>query len=166
VVSQSLGLPLKGPSDQIRFTQKWYSWISLGCHATLDYKIWRKKLVLLGILILKWAILNTYQSLLFRKATSVGTSCFSDVSASTFRPLIPLSFRKTIFEHDHFLGHPGIRATRRLISSWFLWQSMAQNVNQWTRQCLSYLKSKSLFSPSSLIPLPFPFIPADLPVST
>ncbi len=84
--------------------------------------------------ILKWPILNTYQSLLFRKATSVGTSCFSDVSASTFRPLIPLSFRKTIFEHGRFLGHPGIHATRRLISSQFLWPG-----NRWPEMSINGL---------------------------
>jgi hypothetical protein len=37
-------------------------------------------------------------------------SLLGDVSTSTFRSLVPLSFRKQIFDHIHSLGHPGIHA--------------------------------------------------------
>jgi hypothetical protein len=86
-------------------------------------------------------------------------SLLGDVSTSTFRPLIPLSCRQQIFKHVHSLGHPGIRATRRLISSRFLWNSMTRDVNQWTRQCIPCQKVKihvhTRSSPSS-IPIPYP----------
>ncbi len=84
-------------------------------------------------------------------------SLLGDVSTSTFRPLVPLSCRRQIFEHVHSLGHPGIRATRCLISSRFLWNSMARDVNQWTRQCISCQKAKiHLHTQTPPVPIPIP----------
>jgi hypothetical protein len=65
-----------------------------------------------------------------------------DVSTLIFRPLIPLSFQKPVFEHVHSLGHPGIRATRRLLSSRFVWSHMSADIAIWTRQFLSCQKAK------------------------
>jgi hypothetical protein len=59
-----------------------------------------------------------------------------DISTATFRPLIPLVFRQQVFQHVHSLGHPGVRATRRLLSSRFVWDGMAGDVNLWARQCI------------------------------
>ncbi len=56
-------------------------------------------------------------------------SLLGDISTPTFRPLIPLSFRKSIFLHVHSLGHPGIWATQRLITAHFLWHGMARDIN-------------------------------------
>jgi hypothetical protein len=58
-----------------------------------------------------------------------------DTSTGTFRPLIPTVFQRQIFNHIHTLAHPGIRATRRLISPRFLWSSLAKDSNTWCRQC-------------------------------
>jgi hypothetical protein len=55
-----------------------------------------------------------------------------DVSTPIFRPLIPLSFQKPVFDHVHSLGHPGIRATRRLLSSRFVWSHMSADIAIWT----------------------------------
>ncbi|GBN74696.1 hypothetical protein AVEN_46542-1 [Araneus ventricosus] len=41
---------------------------------------------------------------------------YCDVSTNSPRPYIPKSFRSTIFENIHNLSHPGIRATRKLIT--------------------------------------------------
>jgi RNase H-like domain found in reverse transcriptase len=50
---------------------------------------------------------------------------YGDVSTDTFRPLVPTAFRQTVFDHLHSSGHPGIRAARRLMSSCFVWASLA-----------------------------------------
>jgi cleavage and polyadenylation specificity factor subunit 1 len=81
-------------------------------------------------------------------------SLLGDVSTNIFRPLVPSSFQKAIFEHMHSLGHPGIKATRRLISSRFVWSHMATDINQWTKECIPCQKAKIHHHVSP--PPPFP----------
>ena len=84
-------------------------------------------------------------------------SLLGDVSTPTFRPLIPLSFRRQIFDHIHTLGHPGIKATRRLVSSRFLWHSMAKDLTLWAGQCVLCQKSKIHVHVSPPpVPIPIP----------
>ncbi len=61
-------------------------------------------------------------------------SILGDVSIPIFRPLVPISFQKQGFEHVNSLGHPGIQATRRLLSSRFVWSHMAADIAIWTCQ--------------------------------
>ena len=58
-----------------------------------------------------------------------------DVSTGVPRPLVPTSWRPAIFSAVHNLAHPGVRATRRLISGRFVWSKMATDVAQWCRDC-------------------------------
>jgi hypothetical protein len=44
-----------------------------------------------------------------------------DVSTGNFRPIVPLKFRKNIFDHFLNVAHPGRLASRRIISSRFVW---------------------------------------------
>jgi hypothetical protein len=84
-------------------------------------------------------------------------SLLGDISTPTFRPLIPLSFRQQIFQHVHSLGHLGIRTTRRLLTSCFLWDGMAQDINLWARQCIPCQTSKvhkHISPPPASIPIP------------
>jgi transposase InsO family protein len=88
----------------------------------------------------------------------VGTEyLFGDVSTPVFRPLVPLPFRRGIFDGLHNAGHPGVRATRRLISSCFVWPSMAQQNNEWARQCVACQRAKTTVHPQpppATIPVP------------
>jgi Integrase zinc binding domain len=88
----------------------------------------------------------------------VGTEyLFGDVSTPLFRPLVPLPFRRDIFNVLHNAGHPGVRATHRLISSRFVWPSMAQQVNEWARQCVACQRAKTTVHPEpppATIPVP------------
>jgi transposase InsO family protein len=88
----------------------------------------------------------------------VGTEyLFGDVSTPLFRPLVPLPFRRDIFDGLHNAGHPGVRATRRLISSHFVWPCMAQQVNEWARQCVACQRAKTTVHPQpppATIPVP------------
>jgi hypothetical protein len=86
-------------------------------------------------------------------------SLLGDVSTPIFHPLVPLSFQKQVFEHAHSLGHPGIGATRRLLSSRFVWSHMAADIAIWTRQCLACQKAKihtHITLPATAIPIPEP----------
>ena len=40
------------------------------------------------------------------------------------------------------MSHPGIRATRRLVTARFVWPQINRDVGQWTRSCLSCQRSK------------------------
>jgi cleavage and polyadenylation specificity factor subunit 1 len=78
------------------------------------------------------------------------TSIMVDTSSGVFRPLVPAVFRRPIFEAIHNLAHPGIRATRRLIASRFVWPSLASQVAEWCRDCLPCQRAKAAAQPSSL----------------
>jgi cleavage and polyadenylation specificity factor subunit 1 len=81
---------------------------------------------------------------------SPSLSLWGDVSQSVFRPLVPVDFRRLVFDHLHSLGHPGVRATRRLVSSRFVWPRMSSDVNLWTKQCLLCQRSKTHTHSSSI----------------
>jgi hypothetical protein len=51
-----------------------------------------------------------------------------DVSTGNFHPIVPLRFRKTIFDHFHIVAHPGRLASRRIISSGFVWCGLSGDV--------------------------------------
>lgn len=58
-----------------------------------------------------------------------------DVPTGVPRPYIPDSFRRSVFEALHSLSHPGIRATRRLLTAGYVWPGINKDVTQLTRAC-------------------------------
>ncbi len=78
-----------------------------------------------------------------------GSPILVDTSTGVFRPIIPGIFRRPIFDAVHSLAHPGIRATRRLISSRFIWPGLASQVAAWCRDCQSCQRGKVTSQPSS-----------------
>ena len=57
----------------------------------------------------------------------------------------------------HTLAHPGIRASRRLLSSRFVWKGMAADVGRWCRECQACQKAKITTQPSAPVhPIPVP----------
>ena len=65
-----------------------------------------------------------------------------DLSTGSARPYVPPGFRRTVFDSLHQLSHPGIRASRRLVASRFLWPSMHKDVSTWARACLACQQAK------------------------
>jgi hypothetical protein len=65
-----------------------------------------------------------------------------DSSTGTFRPLVPRDLRRQVFEHLHGAAHPGRRATRRLISSRYVWKGLSTNVTAWAKACLGCQRAK------------------------
>jgi hypothetical protein len=51
-----------------------------------------------------------------------------DTSSGLFRPLVPVAFRRPIFDAIHGLAHPGIWASRQLITSQFVWPCLSTQV--------------------------------------
>ena len=71
-----------------------------------------------------------------------GVQLYGDVSTGTFRPLVPRALRHAVFHSLHELAHPGRRATRRLVSSRFVWPGLAKQVTTWASQCLACQRGK------------------------
>ena len=71
-----------------------------------------------------------------------GTLLTCDTSTGKLRPLVPVKFRRTIFDHLHSLSHPSIRATQSLITTRYVWPGMNKDIRQWAKTCIKCLRSK------------------------
>ncbi len=65
-----------------------------------------------------------------------------DSSTGTLRPLVPRDLQRQVFEHLHGAAHPGSRATRRLISSRYVWKGLSTDVTAWAKACLGCQQAK------------------------
>lgn len=65
-----------------------------------------------------------------------------ETSTGVNRPYIPEEFRRTLFNKLHSLSHPGIRATRKLVTSRFFWPSINKDINFWTKACVPCQRNK------------------------
>ena len=65
-----------------------------------------------------------------------------DTSTMAPRPFLPEATRRPIFHQLHSLAHPGIKSTIRLISSRFMWPSMAKDIKSWVKECQQCQASK------------------------
>jgi transposase InsO family protein len=77
------------------------------------------------------------------------TSILVDTSSGVFRPLVPAAFRRPIFDAIHGLAHLGIRATRRLIASRFVWPGLSSQVAAWCRDCQQCQRAKVTRQPAA-----------------
>jgi hypothetical protein len=92
---------------------------------------------------------SSSSSLRVSEVSMDGFPILVDTSSGVFRPLVPASFRRPIFDAIHGLAHPGIRASKRLISSRFLWPGLASQVAAWCRDCQLCQRAKASNSPTS-----------------
>jgi Integrase zinc binding domain len=86
-----------------------------------------------------------------------GQNVLVDVSSGVFRPLVPAAFRRQIFSSIHSLAHPGIRATRRLIASRFVWPNLAADIKSWCQDCQHCQAAKVTKQPAApVLSIPVP----------
>jgi hypothetical protein len=72
-----------------------------------------------------------------------------------FTQLSPSKFRKSIFDHFHNFAHPGRLASRRIISSRFVWHGLSSDVTSWAHGCLACQRGK-IHRHTRLVPQPIP----------
>jgi len=72
-----------------------------------------------------------------------------DVSTGRQRPLVPLDWRRAVLAAIHNISHPGIRATRRLVGSRFVWKGMATDVADYCRSCVACQRAKVTKQPAA-----------------
>ena len=66
-------------------------------------------------------------------------------------------YRKKIFGSIHGLAHAGIRATRRMVSSRYLWEKMSSDLAAWCRECVGCSKGKVTVQESTpVLQIPVP----------
>ena len=71
-----------------------------------------------------------------------GTTLLCDLSAGCPRPVVPVAWRRRVFDLFHGLSHPSIRATRNLIASKFVWKGLQKQIGHWVRTCIPCRSSK------------------------
>ena len=85
-------------------------------------------------------------------------SLLCDAKTKVLCPLVPSSQRLNIFSALHGISHPGVRASRRLISTRFVRRGLANDVRNWCKSCLQCQRGKVLrhvhIRPEK-IPVPF-----------
>ncbi|KRY45919.1 hypothetical protein T03_9336 [Trichinella britovi] len=62
---------------------------------------------------------------------------WSDRSRPTPRVYLPGLLHESTFRAIHDLSHPGIRATKRLMTARYVWHSINGDIVRWTRVCTS-----------------------------
>ena len=77
--------------------------------------------------------LRDSSSLQIQEVAVRGQQLWCDTSTGVLWPLVPVLQRRHVFEAIHNLSHPGIRASKRLITSRFVWPGCATNVALWCR---------------------------------
>jgi transposase InsO family protein len=71
-----------------------------------------------------------------------GEKLYGDTSTGVFRPLVPEPLRRLVFDVLHSPTHPGVRATRRMVSSRFVWTGLNSDVSKWASSCITCQQSK------------------------
>jgi hypothetical protein len=67
-------------------------------------------------------------SLSVRTVQVEGASLLCDVALGITRPLVPQEDRPAIFHAIHNMAHPGIRATKRMVTAHFVWKGVGRDV--------------------------------------
>jgi len=88
-------------------------------------------------------------SLRVQKLDFGGTHLYCDTSTGLVRPLVPDSFRTAVFNAVHSLAHPGIRATKRLTTSRWVWRKMSSDIAALCRDCQDCQRGKVTKQPAA-----------------
>jgi hypothetical protein len=98
-------------------------------------------------------------SLSARAVQVEGASLLCDVARGITRPLVPVEDRPAVFHAIQNVSHPGIRATRRMLSARFVWKGVGKDVAAMCRACQQCQRGKVHKQPSA----PVQAIPQVLP---
>ncbi len=72
-----------------------------------------------------------------------GVTLLCDVSSGAVRPLVARPCRQSVFLAIHSIAHPGVRATRRMLASRFVWTGMATDIASWCKECQNCARGKT-----------------------
>ena len=75
-------------------------------------------------------------SLVLSRVVWNNVAMWCDTSTELIRPLVPVTFRKAIFDAIHGLSHGGSRPTTRAILARYIWPGAKKDIRQWCRTCM------------------------------
>uniref|UniRef100_A0A5S6Q037 RNA-directed DNA polymerase n=1 Tax=Trichuris muris TaxID=70415 RepID=A0A5S6Q037_TRIMR len=104
-----------------------------------------------------WVKSHTSLRLVAEPVEGCAYPIWKDVSSPEPRVYVPAALRMALFHAIHGLSHPGIRATKRLFLTRYVWPGIQRDLAQWTRGCLQCQQTKihrHTRSPLKEIPLP------------
>lgn len=87
-----------------------------------------------------YAILQKANKISISLEKKNGIYCEND--GKSWKPFVPLSLRRRIFNEVHSTSHPGGRSSLMQIRSRFIWPSMNKDIKKWSRECISCQKCK------------------------
>ena len=61
------------------------------------------------------------------------TTLLCDISTGQPRPIVPASFRRTVFDAIHGLSHSSIRATQKLLTDRYVWHGIRKQDGSWAK---------------------------------
>jgi transposase InsO family protein len=96
-------------------------------------------------------------SLAVRTVQAEGASLLCDVARGITRPLVPVEDRPAVFHAIHNVAHPGIRATKRMLTARFVWKGVGKDVAAMYRACQQCQRGKVHKQPAApvqAIPVP------------
>jgi hypothetical protein len=96
-------------------------------------------------------------SLSVRTVQVEGASLLCDLACGITRPLVPLADRQAVFHAIHNVAHPGIRATKRMVTARFVWKGVGRDVAAMCRECQQCQRGKVHKQPAAplqAIPVP------------
>ena len=80
-----------------------------------------------------------------------GVSAHLDFSTRAPRPLLLPPFRYAAFAAIQTLAHPGIRATKQLMSACWVWTGMSTDISRWSRDCQLCQRAKVTRQPHAAV---------------
>lgn len=88
--------------------------------------------------------LNTQKNLSFIEIDLPGAqhTITCESSTNTHRPYLPTAYRYAAYKAQHDMNHPGVRSTRKQVTTKFFWPSMNKDVTTWARACIGCQKAK------------------------
>ncbi|XP_061902030.1 uncharacterized protein LOC133649214, partial [Entelurus aequoreus] len=86
-----------------------------------------------------------------------GPALLCDVSTGRPRPVVPVDWRRRVFDAIHSLSHPGVRASVKLVGAKFVWPGLRKDVRQWAAACVACQRAKvHRHTKAALEPFPIP----------
>ncbi|XP_061879645.1 uncharacterized protein LOC133631461 [Entelurus aequoreus] len=86
-----------------------------------------------------------------------GPALLCDVSTGRPRPVVPVDWRRQVFDAIHSLSHPGVRASVKLVGAKFVWPGLRKDVRQWAAACVACQRAKvHRHTKAALEPFPIP----------
>ncbi len=65
-----------------------------------------------------------------------------DVSTGQPRPMVPVGWRRKVFDAVHGLSHPGVKASTKLVGAKLVWPGLRRDVRAWAAACVACQRAK------------------------